>query len=65
MAAQVIRIDDDSPDGWAGRVSSLARAIGVAQSNLSEMLNGKRGWSKTAIRGLSAYLNIRAERFLS
>src|SRR5580658_6872200 len=33
-------------------VSALARAIGVPQSNLSEMLRGKRGWSKTAIRGL-------------
>lgn len=45
-------------------ISSLARLIGVPQSNLSEMLNGKRGWSKTAIRGVSALLNIRAERFL-
>jgi hypothetical protein len=26
MAAQVIRTDDDSPGGWSGRVSSLARA---------------------------------------
>ena len=34
-------------------VSALARAIGVPQSNLSEMLAGKRDWSKTAIRGLS------------
>jgi antitoxin component HigA of HigAB toxin-antitoxin module len=46
-------------------VSSLARTIGVPQSNLSEMLSGKRGWSKAAIRGLSAHLNIRAERFLA
>jgi len=46
-------------------VSSLARLIGVPQSNLSDMLNGKRDWSKAAIRGLSAHLNIRAERFLS
>jgi len=45
-------------------VSSLARQIGVAQSNLSEMLAGKRAWSKAAIRGLSKNLNIRAERFL-
>jgi HTH-type transcriptional regulator / antitoxin HigA len=46
-------------------VSALARAIGVPQSNLSEMLAGKRDWSKTAIRGLSRRLNIRAERFLA
>jgi antitoxin component HigA of HigAB toxin-antitoxin module len=46
-------------------VSSLARLIGVPQPNLSEMLNGKRDWSKTAIRSLSAHLNIRADRFLA
>jgi antitoxin component HigA of HigAB toxin-antitoxin module len=46
-------------------VSSLARLIGVPQSNLSEMLSGKRDWSKTAIRGLSAHLHIRADRFLA
>ena len=45
-------------------VSGLAREIGVPQSNLSEMLAGKRGWSKTAIRGLVKGLNIRAERLL-
>jgi antitoxin component HigA of HigAB toxin-antitoxin module len=46
-------------------VSSLAGLIGVPQPNLSEMLNGRRAWSKTAIRGLSAHLNIRADRFLA
>ena len=46
-------------------ISSLARLIGIPQSNLSEMLNGKRDWSKTAIRGLFAHLNIRPERFLA
>lgn len=46
-------------------VSSLAGLVGVPQPNLSEMLNGKRDWSKTAIRGLSAHLSIRAEWFLA
>ena len=46
-------------------VSSVARLIGVPQSNLSEMLSGKRDWSKAASRGLSAHLNIRAECFLA
>jgi antitoxin component HigA of HigAB toxin-antitoxin module len=46
-------------------VSSLARLIGVPQSNLSEMLSGKRDWSKAAIRGLAAHLNIQADRFLA
>ena len=44
-------------------VSALARLIGVPQSNLSEMLGGKRAWSKTAIRGLSEHLNIRPDHF--
>lgn len=44
-------------------VSALARLIGVPQSNLSEMLSGKRDWSKSAIRGLSSHLKIRADRF--
>jgi HTH-type transcriptional regulator/antitoxin HigA len=44
-------------------VSALARLVGVPQSNLSEMLAGKRDWSKAAIRGLSSHLNIRIDRF--
>jgi len=28
------------------------------------IFSGKRGWSKTAIRGVCSHLNIRAERFL-
>jgi antitoxin component HigA of HigAB toxin-antitoxin module len=46
-------------------ISALARLIGLPQSNLSEMLSGKRDWSKTAICGLSSHLNIRADRFLA
>jgi antitoxin component HigA of HigAB toxin-antitoxin module len=33
-------------------LSALATAIGIGQSNLSEMLSGKREWSKAAIKGL-------------
>ncbi len=44
-------------------VNALAKKTGIAQSNLSEMLNGKRDWSKPAIRELTKLLNIRAERF--
>ena len=44
-------------------INALAHTIGVPQSNLSEMLSGRRGWSKAAIRALCDYLNIRAERF--
>jgi antitoxin component HigA of HigAB toxin-antitoxin module len=33
-------------------VSGLAREIGVGQSNISEMLSGKREFSKAAIKGL-------------
>ena len=45
-------------------ISALARSIGVPQSNLSDMLGGKRAWSKFVIRGLATLLNIKAERFL-
>src|SRR5438105_411080 len=37
-------------------VSVVAKMAGVPQPNLSEMLNGRREWSKTAIRGLSKTL---------
>ena len=46
-------------------VSTLAKKIEIPQSNLSQMLSGRRDWSKSAIRALSSLLNIRAERFLS
>jgi antitoxin component HigA of HigAB toxin-antitoxin module len=46
-------------------VNSLAKATGVSQPNLSEMLNGTRQWSKAAIKSLSSCLGIRAERFLA
>lgn len=46
-------------------VNALARMVGVSQSNLSDMLSGSRDWSKSAIRSISAYLSIRAERFLA
>lgn len=45
-------------------VSELARQVGMQQSNLSEMLSGRRDWSKAAIRGISRVFSIRAERFL-
>lgn len=44
-------------------VSALAREIGIPQSNLSEMLSGRRDWSKSAIRALSKFFNMRTERF--
>jgi antitoxin component HigA of HigAB toxin-antitoxin module len=45
-------------------INSLAGLVGLPQSNLSEMLNGKRDWSKAAIRALSTRLNIPVERFI-
>ena len=45
--------------------SALAREIGVGQSNLSEMLSGKREWSKTAIRGLSERFSLDPMLFLA
>lgn len=46
-------------------ISALAKEIGIAQPNLSEMLSGRRDWSKAAIRALSKKFDIRAERFLA
>jgi HTH-type transcriptional regulator/antitoxin HigA len=44
--------------------SALARAVDIAQPNLSAMLNGRRDWSKTAIRSLSKMFGVPADRFL-
>lgn len=46
-------------------ISGLAREIGIAQSNLSEMLSGKREWSKTAIRRLSERFSLNPMLFLA
>jgi antitoxin component HigA of HigAB toxin-antitoxin module len=45
-------------------LSDLAGEIGVGQSNLSEMLSGKRQWSKTAIKGLWNRFKIDPKLFL-
>jgi antitoxin component HigA of HigAB toxin-antitoxin module len=45
-------------------VSAMAKEIGVGQSNLSEMLSGKREWSKTAIKGLWNRFRIDPKLFL-
>jgi antitoxin component HigA of HigAB toxin-antitoxin module len=45
-------------------VAALAKETGIPQPNLSAMLAGKRDWSKAAIRSLSGFFHIRAERFL-
>jgi antitoxin component HigA of HigAB toxin-antitoxin module len=58
------RIEIRMQDMGIPSVSALARAIGVQQSNLSEMMSGKRGFSKNAIAGLYRVLKIRPEVFL-
>jgi antitoxin component HigA of HigAB toxin-antitoxin module len=58
------RIEIRMEDMGIPSVSALARAIGVQQSNLSEMISGKRGFSKRAIAGLHRVLKIRPECFL-
>jgi|GEM_PF-1344528 len=45
-------------------VNAFSKEVGVAQSALSEMLNGKRGWSKSAIIKISKYLRINPGIFL-
>lgn len=46
-------------------ITRLAADIGVGQSNLSEMLGGKREWSKAAIRGLSLRFALNPMLFLA
>jgi antitoxin component HigA of HigAB toxin-antitoxin module len=45
-------------------VNALAKAAGVAQSSLSDMLNGKRDWSKSAIVRVADYLGLQRGLFL-
>lgn len=45
-------------------VNAFAKDVGVAQSALSEMLNGKRGWSKSAIVKISKYFKLNPALFL-
>jgi antitoxin component HigA of HigAB toxin-antitoxin module len=44
-------------------VSGLAREIGIGQSNLSEMLSGRRDFSKRAIAGISDRFGVSTEIF--
>ena len=45
-------------------VNAFAKAVGTAQSALSEMLSGKRDWSKTAIVGISDFFGLNPRVFL-
>lgn len=45
-------------------VNALAKAAGVAQSSLSDMLNGKRDWSKSAIVRVADYFGLQRGMFL-
>jgi HTH-type transcriptional regulator/antitoxin HigA len=46
-------------------ISGLAREIGVGQSNLSEILSGKREWSKRVIKALSERFSLNPMLFLA
>lgn len=45
-------------------MNAAAKLIGVPQSNLSDMLAGKRRWSRTAIKGFAGHFNINPMRFM-
>jgi HTH-type transcriptional regulator/antitoxin HigA len=45
-------------------VNALAKTLGISQSSLSDMLNGRRGWSKPAIIRLSEYFGLQPGLFL-
>lgn len=46
-------------------VHALAMRVGMTPSNLSEMLSGKRDWSKAAIAALTAEFPIDPRKFLA
>lgn len=46
-------------------VHALAMRVGITPSNLSEMLSGKRDWSKRAIAALTAEFPIDPRKFLA
>jgi len=45
-------------------VNALAATLEISQSSLSEMLNGRRDWSKSAIISLSEYFGLQPGLFL-
>jgi antitoxin component HigA of HigAB toxin-antitoxin module len=45
-------------------VNALAKAVAVSQSSLSDMLNGRRDWSKSAIVRISNYFGLQPGLFL-
>jgi len=45
-------------------VNALAKKIAISQSSLSDMLNGRRDWSKMAIVRLSSHFGLQPGLFL-
>jgi antitoxin component HigA of HigAB toxin-antitoxin module len=45
-------------------INALSKLLGLSQSSLSEMLNGRRDWSKSAIVGVSHYFGLQPGLFL-
>lgn len=45
-------------------VNAFAKEVGVAQSALSDMLSGKRDWSKSAIVAIADYFGLQPGIFL-
>jgi antitoxin component HigA of HigAB toxin-antitoxin module len=45
-------------------VNALAKKLGIPQSSLSDMLNGRRDWSKLAIVRVAAFFKLHTDLFL-
>lgn len=45
-------------------VNAFAKALGLSQSALSDMLNGKRDWSKSTIVRIAGYFGLQPGIFL-
>ena len=51
-------------DEHAMSVNAFAKILHIPQSSLSDMLNGRRGWSKLAIIRVSSYFGLQPGLFL-
>jgi plasmid maintenance system antidote protein VapI len=45
-------------------VNAFAKARGISQSALSDMLNGKRQWSRSVIINIADYFGLNRDLFL-
>jgi len=60
-AAQIVR---QLLEEHGTSVNALAKVLGISQSSLSDMLNGRRDWSKSAIIRICGHFGLQPGLFL-